>query len=280
MGLLKLKNNFDKWAARMPAKVAKQARFAAMQSLNDAAGEVQRQTLRDIGYGFDRPTPWVATKSVRIQFAKKEKLQADVYVDGLWKVNKRARGPLNTLQPHMEGGKRKLKGFESALQQRGLMPRGWYATIGNGAASVGAEDAFGNIEGRFITMLLSYFGAFGEQGYRANMTQKRKAKIAAVSKSESGYKRINGHIFFISYGKRGRPGGDKWVHGRHDQHLAPGIWAKTGTHGSTVKPIIMFVSSATYRQRIDMPDNARDVMRTRYPALFSQRFRAAMATAR
>lgn len=277
MGLLKLKNNFDKWAARMPAKVAKQARFAAMQSLNDAAGEVQRQTLRDIGYGFDRPTPWVATKSVRIQFAKKEKLQADVYVDGLWKVNKRARGPLNTLQPHMEGGTRKLKGFESALQQRGLMPRGWYATIGSGAASLGAEDAFGNIKGSFITMLLSYFGAFGEQGYRANATAKSKARRAKVG-TVNGFRKIRGVVYFISQ-PGFRQGAGTWRTGRTN-HLAPGIWAKTGTYGADVRPVMIFVKRVSYRQRIDMPDNARDVMRTRYPALFSQRFRAAMATAR
>ena len=122
-------------------------------------------------------------------------------------------------------------------------------------------DAYGNIKGSFLVQLASYFQSFGEQGYRANMTDKRKAKLKGAGRTEQGYKTINGVVYFVSHGKMRS--------GRGGTHLAPGIWAKSGVHGVMVKPIIMFVKKPHYGARLDFFDQpVKDAL-----AKFNPRFR-------
>ena len=53
------------------------------------------------------------------------------------------------------------------------------------------------------------------------------------------------------------------------RHLAPGIWAKSGTHGSNVRPILMFVKGTNYSKRLDIFDQpVKDAL-----AKFEPRFR-------
>lgn len=100
-------------------------------------------------------------------------------------------------------------------------------------------DNFGNPKPSLIVKLIAYFNAFGEQGYRANMTDKRRERLA----KKSGNK-IGGVVYFISRGK------GMW-YGRQ-QHLAAGIWAKRGTHGVDIAPVFLFVKKGSYRQVIDL----------------------------
>ena len=99
----------------------------------------------------------------------------------------------------------------------------------------GSDDGRGNVRGSFLVRLLSYFQALGEQGYRANMTDRSKARLHKGTKGREGVR------FFVAYGRlRGGP----------TRHLAPGIWAATGTQGVIVRPVLMFVRNATYEARI------------------------------
>jgi len=150
------------------------------------------------------------------------------------------------------GGTRAWKRGEGAFRRIGALPDGMMMVPG-GACPL---DSYGNPKPSFIAQLISYFGAFGEQGYRANMKDKRRAKLANKGKTASGYKTINGVEYFISYGKRGKPGGDRYMHGRFDQHLAPGIWARSGIHGAVVKPIFAFVRVGYWSQMINLQDVA------------------------
>lgn len=265
---------------KMPAfasRLAKQGRYAAKLTLNETATSLKEEVVKDLAYGFDRPTAW-ALKGIYAKYSRDGSDSAYVGVNDLY-TNKQGRAQFNTLSPHFSGGERKTKAFETALRRVQILPYGWFAVAGSGADAAGALDAYGNIKASFIVQMISYFQAFGEQGYRANMTDKRKKKIAGISRDGAGYKQIGGFVYFVSYGRRGRPGGDKWVHGRHDQHLAPGIWGKRGIHGCEVVPIIMFVRSVSYRKRFDLDARAQEAVQD-LDERYKRNLARAMETAR
>ena len=147
----------------------------------------------------------------------------------------------------------------------GVLPPGWGIVPAAGAKP--HMDAFGNVRGSFLVQLLSYLQAFGEQGYRANMTDKRRANLAG----KRGAK-ITGVEYFISRG----PG--MW-YGRQ-QRLPAGIWSRTGTHGSDIKPVFMFVNAGSYRKLIDMERIARSIVAKVWDVEFTAAMAEAMRTAR
>lgn len=270
-------SDFESKISRLAEKAKKQARFAGVQALNDVAKIAADEIKKDMGYGFDRPTPW-AMRGIYVSYAKTGgPMVASVSVNGLF-TNKQQRSQLDTLSPHFQGGQRRQKAFETAFQRIGLMPKGWFAVPGSAAQAVGALDGYGNLKQSFIVMLMSYFQAFGEQGYRANATDKSRARRAKMGKV-AGARSINGVVYFVSRGKGNYFGNGSWRNGRM-QHLRPGIWAKTGIHGADVKPVVMFVSSAQYRIRLDMEETSRQAMYDHFSSVFDRRFANAIATAR
>ena len=216
---------------------------AIAKALNDSAFAARATIQKGMDSVFDRPTPYIR-KSVWVTPATPEKLEASVaptYFGG------KGVDPQKILQAEVFGGRRRLKRSEVLLQNAGILPPG-YVTVPGAACPL---DSYGNIKGGFLVQLISYFKAFSEQGYRANMTDKRKKGLAKFGKSERGYKTINGVVYILSLGSL--PGG-KGVHDAMNRtiHLAPGIWAKSGTHGSSVKPILMFVKGTNYAKRLDI----------------------------
>ena len=215
---------------KLDALVRKQLPFAASQAINDSL-RIARTDLQDqMRDRFSAPVPRTLN-SPRMKFSTKSNLTGRIWID-----DEPAKGiaPARYLAAEILGGPRHHKRFEKALQSRGIMPAGMYATPGPGAP----PDANGNIPGSFLVQLLSYLQAFGEQGYRANMTDKRRRQIQKVGRSARGYKTINGVAYFASDGK-----------GRN-AHLRPGIYRKTGTHGANVMPVILFVSPPSYSVRL------------------------------
>lgn len=152
----------------------------------------------------------------------------------------------------MLGGPRRQKRFEKALQARGLMPPGTFAVPAGGAPL----DSNGNIPGSFIVQLLSYFNAFGEQGYRPNMMDKRRKQIEKVGRSIKGYRTINGVAYFVSNGSG------------HNSHLPAGIYSKTGTHGSNVRPVILFVRTPSCSARLPFFETVEKTVQRRFNVVF------------
>jgi hypothetical protein len=185
---------------------AKQARFAGAQALNDVGFKSRANLQAEMDAKFDRVTPYIR-RSPRVTPATPETLEAriDLAYQGGKGVD-----PDKVLQAEIFGGSRHLKGSERALQRVGILPVG-YSVVPGEACPL---DQYGNIKGSFLVQLISYFQAFGEQGYKANMTDKRKAKLAKAGVNANGFKTINGVVYFVAYGKlRSGP----------TQHLAPGI---------------------------------------------------------
>jgi hypothetical protein len=123
-------------------------------------------------------------------------------------------------------------------------------------------DAYGNMERGEIVRILSYLQAFGEQGYKANITDKRKARLAKGTKTGYGYA-----YFVILPGKR--------------SHLHPGVWKRVHTgFGTAVLPMIMYVRKARYGKRFGFFTVAERVVAREFPRQFAEAVRQAMATAR
>lgn len=226
----------DKVQATLRKLTGNAIKEATVKAINDTAFQVRKEMQREMGQVFDRPTPYIV-RSVQVQQATVDKplaIVAPTYMGG------KGVDPQKVLAAEVAGGARHLKRSERALQAVGVLPGGYFTAIPRDPFP-GSDDGRGNLRGPFLVQLLSYFKAFGEQGYKANMTDKRKAKINNIGTNASGHKSINGVVYFVTLGgMRSGPG----------QHLAPGIWAKSGTHGVNVRPVLMFIKSPAYQSRL------------------------------
>lgn len=258
--MISLSSNKDQIARQMRVFAEKQIRFAAAQAINDAVQDCRSTVPAAMRRTFRAPVARTLN-SVRYSKASSSSLTASVWVND---DPGKGIAPARYLAAEIEGGTRHKKRFERALQQRGLLPGGMFVVPAESAP----KDAHGDVPGSFYVRILSYLGAFGEQGYRANMTDKRKSQIAGVKVSQRGYKTITGAVYFVATG-RGKT-----------KHLKPGIYKQSGTHGAVIEPVFLFVSSATYKQRFDFRGIVLKTVSTTFGIHMRQRLARAKATAR
>lgn len=208
-------------------KDQKQVRFAAMQSINKVAFIASDDTKRAMRDSFDRPTPWVIG-GVRYRKATRDNLTAIVDLD-FW-GNKQGVAVEQVLKAEIFGGSRARKRHEAALEAAGILPSGMRIVPGQAAQL----DAYGNMASSQINQIISWFKGFGEQGYQANMSDKRRKSLGR-DKKKSG---ARGFAYFALRARRGK--------------LLPGIYQRFSTgFGSAIKPVMIFVSRADYRKRLD-----------------------------
>lgn len=253
----------------------RQLRFAAAGAINDslfAARSAEQVRMRQVF--TPAPTPYVE-RGIAVRMAQREQLSGEVYAD-FWGRGKGVP-PEKILLAEVFGGRRRAKRAEVALQRVGVLPPGWGMVPGEGAKP--HMDAFGNVKGSFLVQLLSYLQAFGEQGYRANMTDKRRRALAKVGRSDSGARRIGGVEYFVSRGRGEFTGRGSW-RGGQQQHLRAGIWQRSGTHGVDIKPVFLFVPLPRYRVRFDFHTVAAEAVAATLPARLSARLESALTTAR
>lgn len=230
-------------------------RKAYALALNDTGFMVRGKQVAALNGSFDRVTPFVG-RSPKVFKATPDKLAVSIaptlHTDrsAFVRGGKVGVDPQDVLQAQEFGGRRRDKRSEVILRRAGILPSGMQTAIPK-TPYPGSDDGRGNLRGPFLVQLISYLQAFGEQGYRANMTDKRRARlrnqqgIGSIA-AKKVYKTTLGRRYFVSYGRV------------RSQHLPPGIWAASGTHDVDVKPVVMFVRSGTYRPRIDMDRVARD----------------------
>ncbi len=248
-GIKEFMNKLEKFESQVP--------FATARSLTQLAKEVKNAEVEEMGHVFDRPTPYTLG-SLGVHGATKQRLVAEVLLKTSTTKGTRAE---KYIGPQIVGGERSLKRFESALQRIGILPRGLYVVPGSGADL----DAYGNISRGQIVQILSFFRAFGEQGYSANMTTKGRAKLMRGSKRKGRM----GFAYFVSHGK-GRTA-----------HLLAGIYKRVPfSRGSAIKPIFMFVRKPTYKKRWPFFDIAKKITDRRSKAIFDEMFAEAIRTAK
>lgn len=214
--------------------------YATAVALTRTAKLAKEEIERQLPSLIDNPTAYTM-RGFRLYPATKRKLLAEV--DFRVAMGRGTQGR-DYLSPLVYGGERKLKSFERSLQRTGLLPAGSAAVPGSGAKL----DAYGNMSRGQIVQILSYFKAFGQQGYRANINDKRKATMAKGNKRTG----TRGISYFV-----GKPNGGR---------LPTGIWQKTdfGAAGSAIKPIIIFVTKPSYRKQLDVPGIAQRVIKDRF----------------
>lgn len=234
-----------------------QIRRASVIAVTRTAVQVKADVRATLPKVFDRPTPWtLGSLYVAPATFGQAVPEARVWIKD--EGGGKGVAPTKYLLPEIAGGTRGFKRSEVALQRAGFLRAGEQIVPAAGAAL----DAYGNVSRGLIVQLLSYFRAFGEQGYRANMTDRRRGRLARRGRSAEGFVRIGGVEYFISRG----PG--LW-YGRV-QHLPAGIWARRGIHGSDVQPVLLFVRRAGYRPRLDFFGIAERVVHRRLPAEFAR----------
>ncbi|HEB76897.1 MAG TPA: hypothetical protein ENI90_00020 [Methylothermaceae bacterium] len=228
-------NGYDE-ALRALRRVERQIPRAAQRTVNYLANEVRKAEVEEMKRAFDRPTRWTLN-STRVTYASAARRRTHAVV---WLKDEAAKGIPATkyLTPQIFGGNRKAKRFERALWNAGVLPRGWLAVPGEGARM----DAFGNMSRGQIVEILSWFQAFGEQGFRANLTEEgRRRKI-------KGTKKRRGTAYFAI-----RPG--------QGSHLHPGVYQRIATgFGWAIKPVLIFIKSAEYGRRYHFFEVAEDTV--------------------
>lgn len=216
-----------------------QARAAYARAVNDTAFLVRRAMQDEMRSVFDRPTSYIL-RSPRVVMATPDKLTASIapaYMGG------KGVDPQKILQAQEFGGSRRDKRSEAALRRAGILPAGYQTAIPE-TPYPGSDDGRGNLRGPFLVQLITYFQASGEQGYKANMTDKRKRAV------HKGTAKVTGRRYLVAYGR---------LRSGKTSHLAPGIWAASGTGGVDVRPVLMFVRAGEYQPRMSMERVAQAV---------------------
>lgn len=245
---------------------SRQIRFAASRALNTLAFGLRGEFGDAMQHTFKGgATPWTK-RAFRVRKASREDLTAVVELNPF--DGNKSSSYEKILAHLFTGGPRRFKRMEGAFRRIGALPDGHIMVPGSACPL----DGFGNPPAALINQLISYFGGFGEQGYRANMTDKRKGTLAKAGVNERGFKSINGVQYFISRGK------GMWF-GRR-QHLPAGIWAKRGTHGADVQPIFLFVRTGNYQRAIDLQRIATPIINQRFQPEFDRELSMALRTAR
>lgn len=247
--------NLDKVRATLDKLSGEQARQAYAKALNDTGFQLRRQMQAAMGQRFDRVTRFIE-KSPKVFAATAKTLTVAVaptmdtrreWVPGM-KLGGKMGGkmgvdPQKVLQAQEFGGWRSDKRSEAALRRIGILPNGYQTALPK-IPFPGSDDGKGNLRGTFVQQLLSYFQAYSEQGYKANMTERKKHSL------HRGTKRQEGRRYFVTYGRlRNDP---------RTAHLAPGIWAASGPGGVDVRPVIMFVRRGNYKPLLSLDQIARD----------------------
>lgn len=230
---------------RMLGKFSKQMPFAISKGNNDRATAAKQHLIEQMPNVIDRPTRYTLN-ALKVTPGNKKKPTAS-----LWFKDPPKRSS-HYLEPLVHGGPRHQKGTEIAFNRR------WFAP-GKAAKELGYIDQYGNFKASVLQQLRSYFGkAELSSGYSANSKQANKSKLARMQRTENGkklsakqlrtdpsrgYKTIGGKVYFMSLGRGSG--------GRGQQHLAAGIWQKSGIHGVNVQPVLMQVKAPTYRKQFD-----------------------------
>jgi len=230
-----------------------QVPFATALALTRTVKFAQKKVVEEIPRVFDRPTRYTQN-STFIEPARKNKLWA------LLKIKDDPTGggivPIKFLKAEIFGGQRARKGFERRLIAAGKMPPNAFAV----PTSFVALDAYGNVPRSQLTKIVSdlqaQFDATANSTARSRLRRRRS--------------RTKRPTFYFS----------TWPPSPRTQKLKPGIYIRSEFgFGSSIKPVFLFVSRATYRRRLRFYEIADQAARSRFKIEFALAMRQALATA-
>lgn len=237
-------------------KSVRQAQYATMVALNKSLDHAKDAVRKDMTTKFDKPTPWVLN-SLRGKYAKD---RSNPVATLAFKDKDSATNSRTLVAPHVDGGARPYKAMEARLSAIGLLPRGWNVVPG-GAAKL---DSYGNMSRGQISQLLNVLGTYTESGFN-------KANINTVKRLAKGNEKkgVYGFVYWVNP-----------VGSAKGKHLQPGVYQRiTTAFGSSLKPILIFVGRASYKQRLDFYGIAQSTVDQNFLPEFRVAFDVAMRTA-
>lgn len=209
----------DKVKQQLERLTRHQIKQASAAAINDTAFKARAGMQDQMRRVFDRVNPYLV-KSVQVEKATPDRLEASI---GPRKMAGGGTDPQSILRAQVEGGQRRSKRFENALRSIGALPAGWLAVLPP-TPYPGSVDARGDLKGRFAQQLIAHLSGTR----RAAPRSRGRTPTPAVR-------------YFVA---------------KTGQRLKPGIWAATGR---APQPVLLFVSSASYKPRLDMDAVAQPV---------------------
>ena len=199
-------------------------RFAAAvaTALTRTAGLVRDDVRRQMSSIFDRPTTYTLN-SLFVRPATAQRLQADVWFKDDSATSRQGIPATKYLLPHVDGGDRRAKRYERALQMAGHLPAGWLTVPGQFAKL----DAHGNVSHGQIIQILSQLRITLTAGHARNMSFDARKQIAAQ-------RRAGGRYIVIPVGNK--------------QGTTPGVYLREFA-GRSIMPVLIFVRRAGYTPR-------------------------------
>ena len=240
-------------ARQFTALEQKNLPFAVTQAVNNTAFAVREEWKRQMPRVFDRPTP-LTQNAIVYRKATKSNLAAEVLVrDDAFK----GTPPSKYLQAQVQGGQRKLKGFERRLVAQGILPAGMFAVPGKGVQL----DAFGNLPARLYNPMLSQLGArFDPLQNETGISRKRRTKREA---------------------KKGQRAGDYFAIKQQRGKLRPGVYQRVSTgFGSALRSILIFVRGASYKPRYRIFAMAERLYQRQFKFQFERELAKAVQTSK
>ena len=220
-------------------------------AINDTAFKVREAEQAELRRALDRPTPWTI-RTIYVTKATKERLSAvvgptDHFTRGGFSYNQTPWE--RVIAHHVYGGPRQHKAFERRLHAAGILPAGWFAVPGPGARL----NQYGNISPGEIVQILTWVNAMGMYaGDNTNRRDRQTRRRNAMDRRGEGY--------FAAI--PGRP---------LTRHLHPGIYKRYSRQRS-IAPVMLFVSSVNYRQRVEWFEVGERTVQQHYPVFFSREF--------
>lgn len=217
-------------------------RATAATALTRTAREIEAEWTGEIFSEIDRPTSWTA-RAVSVKTADAQDLHAEVFIKDQ-PTRPEAPAPVDWLSVQEEGGSRYIKKFERALMRQGAMPQGHKVVPGKYAQL----DSFGNISRSQIVQVVTQLGTDFSPGYARVISPKVGKRIATAKKRG---------LEFVAFTKRGR-----------GQPL-PGVYQRVGRE---LHCIFLYLSTVTYRKRIDL----QEIANRRAPVILAGQFGRAL----
>jgi hypothetical protein len=248
--VVSVKADISKALERFSNLERSQLPFATAVAMTRTAKFALGEEVKEINKVFDRPTPYTQN-SLFVRPATKRDLRATVEMRSFaGKGNPATR----FLLPEIEGGARRMKGFENLLVRNGIMPAGYFAIPASGAPL----DAYGNVPGSAITKILSQLQA----------SRDSTANEPATKRLLRNRKQRAGRYFAVGVDERGP--------------LKPGIYERLNSafHGGIRAVFVFTRKPPRYAKRFGFYSVGEAAARGRFPLEFDLALREAVATAR
>lgn len=215
--------------------------FLAAKTLTGIAQDVTAHLKAKLPQAFDRPTPFTQ-RGVFMKAAEKNRLTAEVYFPD--SQEQQGKATREYIRPGTEGAvARQQKKTEYLLTRMGYLPAGW-VTVPGRYIMASKLDGYGNMPGSYYKQII--------RALRIKNTRGPAKPVSAASARRAARMGVDAEFFAVSPGANKLARGGGW--------LPPGVYKRTGPGGRNLVQYLKFVRKASYKQRLDIEAEAKQVI--------------------